>query len=89
MLLTGRHFDADTFLETAAIRRTEPSTLPVPATAVPQLGLLVELDENDGVVTLGFERLVHGTEIVDGYVPGALRGGGDSYQLQSRGRRGE
>ena len=83
------HFDADEFLESGSIRRGEASSAPVPATGVPQLGLLVDLDENDGIVMIGLERLVHATERLRAYVLGARRGADDSYQLQSRGRRGE
>ena len=83
------HFDADTFLESGSIRRGEECREGVPATGVPQLGLLVDLDENDGVVTMGLERLVHATERRRAYVLGSRRGAYDSYQLQSRGRRGQ
>ena len=35
--------------------------------------VLVELDENDGVVMIGLERLIHATERLRAYVLGAAR----------------
>ena len=84
------HFDADVFMETATLRCTReiaPGDRQPAATLVPQLGLLIDLEPNKTVVTLGLERLLHATERREGIKVPVHRSVGEVYNLQSRGRK--